>query len=71
MIIVQRGRRRKPITWSPVDYDKSVILAPPKDQVGPEAPKKCEINPRLRRRLVMSPTKTNPSADWSAYCQKA
>lgn len=59
-IIMQRGPRKKPITWSPVDYDKSKILGPPRD-VTPEPVRnggsKPDINPKLRRRLALSPSK--------------
>lgn len=58
MIIIQRGPRRKPITWSPVEYDRSKLLGPSREKTPePTPPKRSEINPRLRRRLVMSPTK--------------
>lgn len=63
MIIIQRGPRCKPITWSPVEYDRSNILQPSREKTPePATRKKCEINPRLRRRLVMSPSK-GPSQD--------
>lgn len=59
-IIMQRGPRKKPITWSPVDYDKSKVLGPPRD-VTPEpvdtGRSKPDINPKLRRRLALSPSK--------------
>lgn len=62
MIIIQRGPRRKPITWSPVDYDRTKLLAPPREKTPEPVPQKCEINPKLRRRLIMSPGKS-PSQD--------
>ncbi|KAG5882536.1 hypothetical protein JTB14_038147 [Gonioctena quinquepunctata] len=64
MIIIQRGPRKKPLTWSPLEYNRSKILAPPREKT-PEPVvhrHKCEINPRLRRRLVLSPGKI-PSQD--------
>lgn len=62
MVILQRGRRRKPLTWSPVDYDKSKILGPPRE-VTPdrEMPTGHRLNPKLRRRLVLSPGKNSNS----------
>lgn len=64
-IIMQRGPRKKPITWSPVDYDKSKILGPPRD-VTPEpvvnGGSKPDINPKLRRRLALSPSKGSNAA---------
>lgn len=58
MVILQRGRRKKPLTWSPVDYGKAKILGPPRE-VTPdkEMPSGHKLNPKLRRRLVLSPTK--------------
>lgn len=63
MVILQRGRRRKPITWSPVDYDKTKILGPPRE-ITPEREmlSRPKLNPKLRRRLVLSPTKNNNSS---------
>lgn len=60
MVILQRGRRKKPITWSPVDYDKTKLLGPPRD-VTPdrEKPSGPRLNPKLRRRLAMSPSKNS------------
>lgn len=64
MVILQRGPRRKPLTWSPVDYDKSKILGPPRattpERERPTGPK---LNAKLRRRLVLSPTKSSGSAE--------
>lgn len=67
MLIAQRGPRRKPITWSPFDYDRTKLFIPSRDKTPEPEPstKKCDINPRLRRRLILSPTKT-PSQDLSA-----
>lgn len=60
MLIAQRGPRRKPITWSPFDYDRTKLFVPPRDRTPEPVVKKCEIHPRLRRRLVLSPTKGPP-----------
>lgn len=59
MIIIQRGPRKKPITWSPVEYDRSKLLLSSSREKTPEPtpPKRSDINPRLRRRLVLSPSK--------------
>lgn len=57
MIIIQRGPRRKPIVWSPVEYDRRKILSQPREITPEKVIKKCDINPRLRRRLTLSPTK--------------
>lgn len=60
MVIMQRGRRRKPLTWSPVDYDKTKIVGPPRE-VTPdrEMPTGHKLNSKLRRRLVLSPSKNS------------
>lgn len=63
MVIIQRGPRRKPITWSPVEYDRNKVLAPPREKTPePVLPVRSELNPKLRRRLIMSPNKS-PSED--------
>lgn len=63
MVIIQRGPRRKPITWSPVDYNRTKILGPPRERTPePVLPIRSELNPKLRRRLIMSPNKS-PSED--------
>lgn len=67
MLIAQRGPRRKPITWSPFDYDR--IKLPHREKTPEPVQKKCEIHPRLRRRLVLSPSK-GPSQDLSAIITK-
>lgn len=67
MLIAQRGPRRKPITWSPFDYDRTKL--PPRDKTPEPVQKKCEIHPRLRRRLVLSPSK-GPSQDLSIIITK-
>lgn len=63
MVILQRGRRKKPLTWSPIDYDKTKILGPPRevtpDKDMPSGPK---LNSKLRRRLILSPTQKSTSA---------
>lgn len=69
MLIVQRGPRRKPVTWSPFDYDRSKLFIPSRDKTPEPVSKKCEIHPRLRRRLVLSPTK-GPPKDLGAIIAK-
>lgn len=69
MLIAQRGPRKKPITWSPFDYDRTKLLLPPRDKTPEPVSKKCEIHPRLRRRLILSPSK-DPSQDVSAIITK-
>lgn len=69
MLIAQRGPRRKPITWSPFDYDRTKLFIPPRDKTPEPVTKKCEIHPRLRRRLILSPTK-GPSKDVSTVIAK-
>lgn len=54
MVILQRGPRRKPVTWSPIDFDKTKMLGPPREKT-PERVTGRKINPKLRRRLTMSP----------------
>lgn len=58
MVILQRGRRKKPLTWSPVDYDK---LGPPRELTPDrEVPSGHKLmNSKLRRRLVLSPGKNS------------
>lgn len=59
MVILQRGPRRKPVTWSPVDYDRDRVLGPPRE-VTPEPEKhtrRSELSSALRRRLALSPSK--------------
>lgn len=62
MVILQRGPRRKPITWSPVDYGKTKILGPPRE-CTPEkvSTSRPELNSKLRRRLALSPSKNSSS----------
>lgn len=63
--IIQRGRRCKPITWSPLDYNRNNILQKSSDKT----PNKLIItrtelvSSRLKRRLTLSPTKTKLSSE--------
>ncbi|CAH0561005.1 unnamed protein product [Brassicogethes aeneus] len=63
MLIMQRGPRRKPITWSPVDYDKFVVFGGSRGEKTPEpvvvSPARPDMNPKIRRRLIMTPEKTS------------
>ncbi|KAK9876680.1 hypothetical protein WA026_014058 [Henosepilachna vigintioctopunctata] len=70
-VIIQRGRRCKPITWSPLDYDRNKILQKSSEKTPDKAPTpRAElISSRLRRRLVMSPSKTS-SADLGSLIAK-
>ena len=68
LIIQQRGPRQKPITWSPVDYNKIDLLSKPRDKTPERFPVK-EVNPRLRRRLALSPGK-NPAREMGEHFKK-
>lgn len=71
MIIQQRGRRRKPITWSPLDYNKTNLLGPPRDKT-PEPPSRqmTEARSKLRRRLIMSPVRGSQAPLGQALTKK-
>lgn len=69
MIIIQRGPRRKPITWSPVEYSRTKLLGPSRDKTPEPVAQRSEINPRLRRRLVLSPSK-GPSQEFGIIITK-
>lgn len=62
MVIVQRGPRRKPLTWSPFEYNtstsKSFIVTNERTNVETPSPGRPELNLKLRRRLVMTPDKS-------------
>lgn len=57
-VIIQRGFRRKPLTWSPYDGNRTRLFGPPREKTpDPEKkPQKPDINVKLRRRLIMSST---------------
>lgn len=58
MVIIQRGPRKKPLTWSPYEYNRSQVLGPPRQLVtDTPIPRGPELNPKLKRRLIMSPEK--------------
>lgn len=59
-IIQQRGRRCKPITWSPVDYNKSDLLGKVREKTPEKFNSIPEVNLKLRRRLIMSPGRSIP-----------
>ncbi|KAK4886836.1 hypothetical protein RN001_003107 [Aquatica leii] len=69
-IIQQRGRRCKPITWSPVDYNKTDILGPPRDKTPDRLTRGTEINSKLRRRLIMSPDRNHTNKLGDAIAKK-
>ncbi|XP_066142330.1 uncharacterized protein [Euwallacea fornicatus] len=70
LLIIQRGPRRKPITWSPVEYDRIRLLRPPKEKTPePTTQRKPDIHPRLRKRLIMSPEK-NASQELGHFIAK-
>ncbi|KAF7273974.1 uncharacterized protein LOC143205213 [Rhynchophorus ferrugineus] len=70
LLVIQRGPRKKPITWSPVEYDRSKLLAPPRETTPePATVHKLDINPRLRKRLIMTPEK-NPSQELGYFIAK-
>lgn len=55
-IILQRGPRRKPLTWSPYEYDKTKMLGPPREWTPEKSPSpRPDISSKLRRRLVLTP----------------
>jgi len=69
-IIQQRGRRCKPITWSPVEYSKTDLLGPPREKTPERVAHRAEISSKLRRRLVMSPGRNPPSELGDAIAKK-
>ncbi|XP_030745792.1 uncharacterized protein LOC115874696 [Sitophilus oryzae] len=70
LLVIQRGPRKKPITWSPVEYDRLKLLGPPREKTPePVVVRKSDINPRLRRRLIMTPEK-NPSQELGYFIAK-
>ncbi|KAB0796605.1 hypothetical protein PPYR_10666 [Photinus pyralis] len=69
-IIQQRGRRCKPIVWSPVEYNKKDLFGPPRDKTPERVTRGVEINPKLRRRLVMSPDRNLTSSLGDAIAKK-
>lgn len=54
MVIILRGPRKKPIVWSPVEQD-----ATPQSRKKLETLLKKPLNSKLRRRLILSPTKNS------------
>lgn len=68
MIIIQRGPRRRPITWSPLEEKTP---RSPQDIKKPTETlsKRPSLNPKLRRRLILSPSK-NSSDLGSAIAKK-
>ncbi|RZC39974.1 hypothetical protein BDFB_002635 [Asbolus verrucosus] len=60
LVIIQRGPRRKPVMWSPVEQDRTPPRKTSKDNTPVETlPKRPSLNPKLRRRLILSPTKNS------------
>lgn len=62
LIIIQRGPRRKPITWSPYEPNKNNLLVPSQDKTPEKVQEqqhshRVEINSKLRRRLILTPEK--------------
>lgn len=71
MVIIQRGPRCKPLTWSPYEYNKTNLLAPARDKTPEKiTPSRPEINSKLRRRLVMSPEKCSQTELGEAIAKK-
>lgn len=62
LVIIQRGPRCKPETWSPFNFDKDMLLSRNKT---PEKMyhRRPEVSARLRRRLTLSPTKDDSTSD--------
>ncbi|CAG9762893.1 unnamed protein product [Ceutorhynchus assimilis] len=69
LLVLQRGPRKIPITWSPVEYNRTKLLGPPRDKTPEPQPRKSDIHPRLRRRLIMSPEK-NQSQELGHFIAK-
>ncbi|XP_044748335.1 uncharacterized protein LOC123309335 [Coccinella septempunctata] len=63
--IIQRGRRMKPITWSPLDYNRNNVLQKSSDKTPEKhVVSRTElISSRLKRRLILSPTKPKSKPD--------
>ena len=57
LVIIQRGPRRKPIIWSPVELDRSSARKSKEQGSMDSVPRRPSLNPKLRRRLILSPTK--------------
>lgn len=63
-VIIQRGRRCKPITWSPLDFNRNQILQKSADKTPEKLISRTElISSRLKRRLILSPTKPKLQPD--------
>ncbi|GJQ77269.1 hypothetical protein Trydic_g20694 [Trypoxylus dichotomus] len=62
LVIIQRGPRCKPETWSPFEFNRDIFSA--KDKT-PEKTlhRRPEVSARLRRRLTLSPGKDDFIAD--------
>lgn len=56
LVIIQRGPRCKPETWSPFEFHRDCVQSKDKtpDKTSHRRP---EISARLKRRLTLSPTK--------------
>ncbi|KAK5643714.1 hypothetical protein RI129_007559 [Pyrocoelia pectoralis] len=61
-IIQQRGRRCKPIVWSPIEYSKRDLLGTFREKTPEKSVRRVEINSKLRRRLIMSPERNYTSS---------
>lgn len=60
LIIIQRGPRRKPITWSPFEPNKNHLLIPSQEKTPEKEQQysnRIEVNSKLRRRLILTPEK--------------
>lgn len=63
MVIIQRGPRCKPETWSPFEFNSKDILST-KDKTPEKVQhRRPEVSARLRRRLTLSPTKDDSITD--------
>lgn len=56
MVIIQRGPRKKMIIWSPIEQERTARKSESPKETSCRRP---SINPKLRRRLILSPTKTS------------
>lgn len=58
LVIIQRGPRYKPETWSPFEFNGDVLYGSSKDKTPEKiSPRRPEVSARLRRRLTLSPAK--------------
>ena len=55
VVIMQRGPRCKPETWSPYEFDRTDLLGSPKNRTPEKRQtRRVEVSSKLRRRLNLS-----------------